>query len=590
MSDVSSKIRQAMKLAHEGKPRDAEAALARMLQQQPTHAGLNRAYSQLMFGVGDVKRALHFAALAAHHNQTDPESLLHFGQMLLATGQSAPAIDVLKRLLALDPRKVEARTALVGAYLKSGRSIDAEEICREGLQHRPNDPRLLLQLGMALLNSTRVQESIDTLRTGTRVSPNDPYLAEALACTFNYLPNADADETLNEHKRQAKLTVSQTRISKPKLTNTLDPDRKLRLAFISADLRSHSVGFFVEPIFANLNREQFSIAAYFSGRTPDTTSERLRGMVDTWRNISETDHDRLVKGIVHDEIDILIDLSGLAYGHRLPALTAKPAPLIVTYLGYPNTTGCDVFDARIVDSMTDPAGSESRAVEKLVRLDPCFLCYQPPREVSETDRSSSTRGEGIVFGSFNSLPKINDELITLWARVLDAVPNSKLMLKNAGLTDERTRQFVAQRMQSLGIAAERLTLMPWSSDRSSHLQEYANIDIALDTFPYHGTTTTCEALFMGVPVVTLAGDIHASRVGVSLLNNVGVPELVADTPERYVTIASELARDRDRLSSLHSTLRDQLTKSPLCDAPAFARHFENVLRTLWREHCNGAER
>ena len=260
----------------------------------------------------------------------------------------------------------------------------------------------------------------------------------------------------------------------------------------------------------------------------------------------------------------------------------QPAPIQVAWLGYPNTTGLTTMDYRLTDTYADPPGlTESWHAEQLVRLPRCAWCYQP----SDSPPITLRREGPITFGSFNNFAKITEPMFLLWARILHAVPESRLLLKTRALGSENTRQRVRQILSAAGIAAERLELRGYEPAHDDHLALYQRIDVALDTFPYHGTTTTCEALWMGVPVVTLAGKTHASRVGVSLLSNIGLPELVADTPEEYVRLAAELAGDLPRLAYLQGTLRQRMEQSPLMDAPRFARDMEAAYRAMWRQWC-----
>ena len=301
-----------------------------------------------------------------------------------------------------------------------------------------------------------------------------------------------------------------------------------------------------------------------------------------WISAAAPDDAALDRLIREHRIDILIELAGHSAGNRLPALRNKPAPIIVSAIGYANTTGLPSVDYRLIDSLTDPAGSESHATERLVRLDPCFLCYRPPAAPQVAIRSGSNP---IVFGSFNALPKLSPRTLRVWSELLRRVPNSSIILKAGGLQDPWARQILLAAFDAAGIGRERVELLSQTAGLDDHLALYSRVDIALDPFPYNGTTTTCEALWMGVPVVALSGDHHAARVGVTLLTAAGLPDLIADSEEHYVGIAAALASDRPRLESLRATLRPRMAASVLCDGPAYARRFERALRRIWREYC-----
>jgi predicted O-linked N-acetylglucosamine transferase (SPINDLY family) len=265
-------------------------------------------------------------------------------------------------------------------------------------------------------------------------------------------------------------------------------------------------------------------------------------------------------------------------------LRLRPAPVQMTYIGYPNTTGLADADYRIVDSVTDPAGAEAFVTEKLLRLDPCFLCYLPPEGAPEptTQRASES---GVVFGSFNALFKIDDATLELWAQVLRAVPESTLLLKYFGLESAGVREDLLGRFRAAGVDGARIVLDGPGTSAREMMGAYARMDIALDTYPYHGTTTTCEALLMGVPVVTLQGRVCAARVGGSLLGAVGLSELVAEAPEEYVRIAARLAGDVGALARGRAALRERVLASPLCDIPGAAARLGHALRECWRAAC-----
>src|SRR5690606_27108078 len=264
----------------------------------------------------------------------------------------------------------------------------------------------------------------------------------------------------------------------------------------------------------------------------------------------------------------------------------RAAPIQASLIGYPNTTGVAAIDYRFTDTFADPPGADDRHAERLIRLDPCFLCYDPPRDAP--DPAHEPNGDTITFASFNAAMKINDPLIALWSRLLAEVPAARLLLKAFDFRDAALRDAIRARFAAAGADPARIEILPPIADSGGHLALYRRVDIALDTFPYHGTTTTCEALYMGVPVVTLAGRTHAARVGVSLLNAVGLPDLIANTPDDYIATARGLAADPARRASLRETLRQRVLDSPLCDGPAYAARFTDALRTIWRDWCAAA--
>jgi predicted O-linked N-acetylglucosamine transferase (SPINDLY family) len=296
-----------------------------------------------------------------------------------------------------------------------------------------------------------------------------------------------------------------------------------------------------------------------------------------------------VQQIVTDGIDILVDIAGHTAHNKLTAFAFKPAPVQVTYLGYPNTTGLSAIDYRLTDSTADPEGQGRYYTERLVRLPGCFLCYLPLADAPPLTPLPAAASGRITFGSFNNLSKMSPDVVGLWSRLVQAVPGSRLLVKNSSLSDESVRARYREQFRAQGLEDGQLELVGHTPTREEHLAMYGQLDIALDTFPYNGTTTTCEALWMGVPVVTLKGEVHAARVGATLLNSVGLPELVADSPDDFLRVATDLALDTNRLGQQRAGLRQRLSESSLCDGDAFARKVEQAYRDMWVKWCGQGE-
>jgi predicted O-linked N-acetylglucosamine transferase (SPINDLY family) len=294
---------------------------------------------------------------------------------------------------------------------------------------------------------------------------------------------------------------------------------------------------------------------------------------------------QLAQRIRDDGIDILVDLAGHTAGNRLLMFARKPAPVQVTYLGYPTTSGLSAMDYRLSDWEVDPPGYEGLNSERLVRMARSYYCYRPYEGAPEVSALPARQAGHITFGSFNNLAKVSPQLLRLWARVLEAVPGSRLLLKARSLGDAGVRASLLERMQRLGIGAERVQLHGWEAQTGGQLALYAGVDIGLDTYPYNGGTTTCEALWMGVPVVTLAGGTHASRMGASLLKAAGLERLVARSEQSYVELAVELAHDREQLELLRAQMRERLRTSPLLDEEGFTRELEALYRRIWLDRC-----
>jgi predicted O-linked N-acetylglucosamine transferase (SPINDLY family) len=364
-----------------------------------------------------------------------------------------------------------------------------------------------------------------------------------------------------------------------------DPRRRIRIGYMSPNFSRHSVGYFVEPVIRHHDRKHFEIFCYYTHHLSDETTARIHRLADGWRDIADARDDTVETMIRNDGIDILVDLAGHSKGNRLEIFARKPAPIQMTWLGYPNTTGLETVDFRITDAVTDPApGAERLHSERLLRIGGIFLCYRPPEDSPPVDPHVSPPSK-VTFSSFNSIAKLNEEMVKVWAKILAAVPGSRLVIKSASLDYPDTVDRVLDCFVRNGVAAGRVELRAWIMQRERHLKLYDSVDIALDTFPYNGTTTTCEALWMGVPVVSLPGDIHMSRVGAAILRCAGLHELVAQNAEDYAAIAIALARDQTRRRLLRMNLRNKLLSSPLLDHRGFTTKLEREMRQAWTAWC-----
>jgi protein O-GlcNAc transferase len=355
-------------------------------------------------------------------------------------------------------------------------------------------------------------------------------------------------------------------------------------------LRAHSCAYFLEPLLQHLDRQQFELYLYHDHFRVDAVSLRLQAQAAVWRNLVGQPGPAVEQIIRADAPDILIDLAGhTGMNNRLALFARRLAPVQVTYLGYPNTTGLPAMDYRFTDAVADPVGEADRfATERLVRFAPTAWTYAAPPDAPAVNVRPSSPDTPVTFGCFNNLAKLTDAMLAAWAKVLHGVPGSRLWLKGSGLGDRATRAGYLERFARLGLPAERITLLDRTAETASHLAMYHEVDVALDTFPYHGTTTTCEALWMGVPVVTLAGDRHMSRVGASLLTAIGHAEWIAASADDYVRIATDLALDRGRLGAIRAGLRQEITRSPLGDHRAQADLFGAALRSCWKKWCTQA--
>jgi len=363
--------------------------------------------------------------------------------------------------------------------------------------------------------------------------------------------------------------------------------KRLRIAYVSPDFYRHAVSQFIAPVLEYHDREQVEVYCYAEVHHPDEVTARLQQQADVWRSSVGLSYEQLARMIHADGIDVLVDLAGHSHADRtrLKVFTWKPAPVQASYLGYFATTGLTAMDYWISDTVAHPEDSVEQAVETIYRLPRCCVSYQPPREAPAVVPRQG--GDTLTFGCFNNIAKVGDEAIVCWSRILQALPDARLVLKAGQFADPVVCQSTRERFAHCGIAPERLQLWSYTDSLAAHFALYGEIDIALDTLPRTGVTTTADALWMGVPVVTLAGSRFIERLGASLLTTVGLEALIASSPEDYVATAVALARDPAQRSRLRTMLRDRLATSPLCDGHDLARHLETAYRCMWRQRWFG---
>lgn len=468
----------------------------------------------------------------------------------------------------------------------AGRISEARDALERARQIEPDSPLLSTPFGRLHTELGDHQMAIAMHRKATASNPTDPMIHSMLLCAMNY---SDAVTQNDIFDAARKSPLRRLAPSAPRGDATVtDALRKLRVGFVSPDLRRHSVGYFLLPLIEQLDRTQISAICYSDTLQPDAITDKFRAAADEWRASGRLRDDALAKQIRADRIDVLIDLCGHWVHNRLAVFAQRPAPLQISWLGYPNTTGLSTIDYRITDEIADPPGDgDALHTETLLRIPAPFVCYGGALPAPDAAPPPCLRKGAVTFGSFNNLAKLSDSTVRLWARILQAVPGSGLLLKSGGAGDAEVQRSFGGRLAGHGIDPARVQWLAWRGTTEEHLSAYANMDVALDPFPYNGTTTTCEALWMGVPVVALRGDRHAGRVSASLLSAAGFPEWIADTQGQYVETAVRLATDTAGLAALRQSLRARMTASALCDGAGFARRFEAALRKVWVSHCTG---
>ena len=558
---------------------------------RPDSAELCNTEGRALSALGRFERALatFHQAISLKPDYAAPHNNL--GIVLQKLRRYHEAIPHYRRAIELDPLHLEAHSNLGFALGMVGELTESVASSAWALELRPDYVHAHYSMGLALVAQGRVSEALASFERACRGNTKYTGAHSNLLFTMNYLYEQTQEEIYRASLLWDQEHCGSARSRQRPHKNERSPERRLRIGFVSPDFHNHSVSFFFLP-FLDQSRRLGTGMEYFcyaDVTKPDAITKRLQRLADGWVDIVGMTDEAVAQRVRDDGIDVLFDLAAHT-GLRLLVFAEKPAPVQVTWLGYPNTTGLAAMDYRLTDAIADPEGEADLChSERLYRLPDGFLCYSPHEEAPKVAPLPALTNGFVTFGSFNNFAKVSPEVIRLWARLLGQLPGARLILKGRSFTDLPTKRYCESAFASYGIDPGRLDLRPWEDADQSHLSAYGRIDIALDTFPYNGTTTTCEALWMGVPVVTLLGDRHAARVGASILSRVGLGTLIAKDHEEYLSLACDLAADLERLSSLRGTLRGTMAGSPLCDARSFAENMETACRKMWRGWCREAD-
>jgi len=510
---------------------------------------------------------------------------VNLGTTFMQLDRLDEAVACFRRAVELQPRHLGAQQNLGLTLFRAGRLEEAETVYRHITQLVPANADGWRGLGKALRDQGRMQEAITAYEQALELEPDNVEAYQGLLFNRNYLSLGTPREAL------AAARGVETRLGPvvpASFPNVPDPERRLRVGLLSADFKNHPVGQFVGHLLPLFDRQRMQVIGFANQSRSDGRTLAMQAALDGWHVIHKLG-DEAVEALIRDEaIDILVDLSGHTGGNRMRLLSRRPAPVQATWLGYSGTTGLSAIDYIIADASIIPPGDEAHYAETPIRLPHTYLCYDPPEFsglVPEVAPTPALRNGFVTFGTYNNAYKISDDTIACWARVLEAVPGSRLLLKHRLYASQEGRQAMASRFARHGVDPARLLLKSATPSHLLHFQSYGEIDIGLDPFPYNGTTTTGDSLWMGVPVITLLGDRFISRVGASMLRAVGLGDLVAPDIAGYVEIARGLASDLPRLSRIRANLRPGMMASPLGDAPGFARDFEAALRSMWQAWC-----
>lgn len=542
-----------------------EQAIARNPRTPAFHCNLGNAFMRLG-RFGDAERAYRQACTL------DPgfaAALLGVANACISTGRPAEALPAARKATETAPNMFPAWVALGDASYNVENIDEAERSYRLALGLL-RDARVLTKLAVIVTRFGRVQEAETLLEEALRLDPEFEPAWWSRLMNLNYI-STDLQAMSAAHREWARRFVPQDTSASPPVGPIWDGRRKLRVGYISADFRRHALRFFVRPILRHHDRSRFEVHCYSNSPIEDEVTVQLKGMADHWVDCHAMSDEELAGRIRADGIDLLVDMTGHSHGKRLKALATHPAPVQATMLGYLNTTGLQAIDYRFGDRYTCPPGLEQYGTEKLVRLPACQWCYEPDDEQPQVDPAPAQKNRYVTFGSFHNLAKLTTAQLDLYARILEAVPDARLLMVVWGVAP---RHDLERYFGARGLAA-RVDFADPAAHRH-YLSFYDRIDVGLDSFPYAGGTTTLESIWMGVPVLTMKGPTQASNGGFSINSNLGLERFITDGPDEFVAAAKAIAADVGALAELRSTLRDRLRASPIMDGPAYVRALESA--------------
>jgi predicted O-linked N-acetylglucosamine transferase (SPINDLY family) len=566
----------------QGKLDEAIACYRRALQLLPDFAAAHSNLGNALTDQGKFDEAVacgrRALELAPHYAETHS----NLGNALKGQGKLDEAIACYRRGLELKPDYAEIHNNL-GSALKHQQKLDEAIACfRRAVELKPDYAGAYSNLGVALKDQARLDEAIACFRRAVELKPDFAEAHSNLVYTQVFCPGYDAQALDEETRRWNRQHAEPLAKFIEPHSNDRSLHRRLRIGYVSPDFRNHAESFFTVPLLSAHNHQDFEIFCYADVACPDEITARLRCYADVWRNIAGLADEQVAQRVRQDRIDILVDLTMHMARNHLLVFARKPAPVQVCWLAYQGTTGLSAIDYRLTDSYIDPPGLyDGCYAEESVRLPDAFWCYDPLASEPAVSALPALEKGYVTFGCLNNYCKVNRSVLRLWARVLEAVERSQLVLLAA---EGSHRRHTLDLLEEEGVKPDRVTFVG-RRPRPQYLELYRRIDIGLDTFPYTGQTTSLDAFWLGVPVITIVGQTAAARAGLSLLSNLGLPELIAGTPEQFVSIAAGLADDLPRLRDLRATLRDRLQRSPLMDAPRFARNVEAAYCNMWQRWC-----
>ena len=574
-----------MTLQAEGRFVEAEALLRRAAELLPDRASFHNNHGSLLGQMGryaEAEKAFRRAVeLDAHYVKVRA----NLAVALVKAERFAEAEIEARAAIAIQAALPEAHAALGSALDGLGRPVAAIQALHVALELRPTSNDVAIHLSKLLGDMGRQDAATALQQALVAQSPEDPARRGNLLYGLHHAHGDDGLLMLKEHAAWSARHAEPLLAEIQPYLHDRSPDRRLRVAYVSADFREHPASRFLLPLIEAHNPSQVEVFCYNDATQPNALTDRFRAAAHVWRDTGSISDKALADQVRQDAIDVFVDPTGFMASNRILTFARKPAPVQVSYFGYPGTVAMSAIEWRLTDSLLDPPGmTESHYTEKLIRIDPSAMVYAPLSETEIVQPTPALKEGFITFGALNRLSKVTPGVIALWGRILAAVPRSRLLLLSPTAHEQEANDEIRHLFARYGVPPERLELAP-RSPRQSYLKLFHLIDIHLDPFPYNGCTTTCDGMWMGVPTVTLAGRAYASRMGVSLLTQVGLTDLVAETPEQYIQAAASLAGDVLRLNQLRYSLRDRMLKSPLMDYKGLAHNIEAAFRTMWKVWC-----
>lgn len=594
---------------------EAMSTFSEILRIDPRHTGTLNNLGNLLLERGDTQKALSYYRQAVKNEPDCAGSHSNLANALSLIGETEEASTHFEKAFALNPHlsstkvNYSAHQQSLGKHdqvfysleesssleenadipwinkgthhLQAGELTEAERCFRHALPlSRENLDEVYDKLGSVYLSYRDYKKAIEYYEKAIQENPHNEQHLSNLLFSLHYSSENHPLTIFERHKEWGRIHAEE---AQKRYTHLPQKKERLRIGYLSPDFCDHSVAAFSLPLLEKHDRTQFEVYCYARVLSPDGMTEKMKALSDQWRSVVGLSPESIAQLIHSDQIDILVDLAGHSRENCLKALTYKPAPIQMTYLGYPSTTGVPEVDYRLTSPLAEVEGAQRYYTESLLYLPETFLCYNPP-EMAPPVASSPVLHKGrITFGSFNNIRKVGPEVVDVWAQILAHVPDAEIVIKYGSLKDPRLSEEILNQFLRWGVVGSRVHLIEGQPSKEEHLAQYAQIDIALDPFPYNGVTTSCEALWMGVPVLTLAQDTHCSRVGAQILHTLQLDEWITFHKEDYIERAVAYAQNRERLVELRSSLRDKMLPSPLCNASTFTKNVEQEYLKVWQQ-------